>query len=352
VKPVVKMSTGASLTVRDRMDERWLAFVRTHPDATTFHHPAWMDLVADTYGYRPFVLTLRDSGGEVAAGIPLLEVRSRLTGSRFVSLPFTDHCPPLARDADSLARFSAGFAEWSASAGAARLEIRGTMPEAPGVLASVVGVRHVLPLDVDSRQNWVRFKPSSSQAVRKALREGVEVRLTRSRDGLRAFYRLHCLTRRKLGVPVQPARFFEGLWRKVIQQNLGYVLLAYRSEQPIAGAVVLTWNGHLILKYTASDPSQLRFRPNNLVVWTAIDWGCRNSCRQMDFGKTDLDDRGLRDFKAGWASTELPLRYSYVGTAPPRRGTGFARRTASRMIRVSPPIVARGVGELFYRYFA
>jgi CelD/BcsL family acetyltransferase involved in cellulose biosynthesis len=352
VKPDVKMSTAGSLTVRDRMDEGWLAFVRSHPDATTFHHPAWMELVADTYGYRPSVLTLTDGGSEIAAGMPILEVRSWLTGSRFVSLPFTDHCPPLARDAESLARLSARFADWPASAGARRLEIRGTMPEAPGVLAAVVGVRHVLPLEEDSRRIRIRFKPERNKGVRKALREGVDVRLTRSRDGLSTFYRLHCLTRRKLGVPVQPARFFEGLWRKIIEQGLGCVLLAYRSEQPIAGAVLLTWNGHLILKYSASDPSQLMFRPNNLVVWTAIDWGCRNGCRQMDFGKTDIDDMGLRAFKRGWASIELPLGYSYVGTPPPRPGSGFARRTASRMIRVSPPIVARGVGELFYRHFA
>ena len=195
MKPVVKMSSGASLSVRDRMDEGWLAFVRSHPDATTFHHPAWMDLMTDTYGYRPFVLALMDVSGEVAAGIPFLEVRSWLNGSRLVSLPFTDYCPPLARDAESLARFTAGFARWSESAGDPRIEIRGTMPDAPGVLTAVVGLRHVLPLEPDSRQVRARFKPGRSQGIRKALREGVDVRLTRSLDGLGAFYRLHCLTR-------------------------------------------------------------------------------------------------------------------------------------------------------------
>lgn len=346
------MSAGVSLSERDWMDEPWLAFVGSHPDATAFHHPAWMELLADTYGYRPSVLALTDPEGEVAAGVPLLEVRSWLAGSRFVSLPFTDHCPPLSRDAETLAGLSARFAEWSVSDGVRRLEIRGTMPEAPGVIEAVVGVRHVLPLEGDSRQIRSRFKPERGKGVRKAERDGVDVRLTRTRDGLAAFYRLHCLTRRKLGVPVQPARFFEGLWRKIIDRNLGHVLLAYRSGQPIAGAVLLTWNGQLILKYSASDPSQLRFRPNNLVVWAAIDWGCRNGCRQMDFGKTDLDDTGLRAFKLGWASTEVPLSYCFVGTEPPKPRTGLARRTASRMIRVSPPVVARGVGELFYRHLA
>jgi CelD/BcsL family acetyltransferase involved in cellulose biosynthesis len=180
----------------------------------------------------------------------------------------------------------------------------------------------------------------------------VDVRLTQSVDGIDAFYRLHCLTRRKLGVPVQPKRFFEGLWAKVIKQNLGFVLLAYRSEQPLAGAVLLSWNGQLILKYSASDPSQLRFSPNNLILWTAIDWGCRNGYRLLDFGRTEIADSGLRNFKRGWASTEVPLLYSYVATTPPKTRTGFAMRTAATVIRSSPPIVARGVGELLYGHFA
>ena len=128
-------------------------------------------------------------------------------------------------------------------------------------------------------------------------------------------------------------------------------MLAYRSEQPIAGAVLLSWNGQLILKYSASDPSQLRFSPNNLVMWTAVDWGCRNGCRLLDLGRTEVDDSGLRNFKRGWASTELPLLYSYVARTPPKPRAGFAMRSASSVIRFSPPIVARGVGELLYRHF-
>lgn len=346
------MSLETSLTVCEGSDQRWLAFVQSHPEATTFHHPAWLSLLAETYGYRPLVLTLRDAGGEVVAGMPLLEVGSRLTGRRFVSLPFTDYCPPLARDAASLAGFSARFGDWLRSAGDPRVEIRGAMPAVPGMAAAVVAVRHILTLEPDSERIRQRFKRERSRGIRKALREGVEVRLLRSPDGLAAFYRLHCLTRRKLGVPVQPRRFFDGLGRTIIQNGFGFLLLAYKSEQPIAGAIVLSWNGELILKYSASDPAQLGLRPNNLVFWTGIEWGCQNGCRLLDFGRTDFDDRGLRDFKSGWASTEVPLEYSYVGEKPPTRQAGLARRTVSKIIRISPPIVARGLGELFYRHFA
>jgi len=79
-------------------DERWVAFVNSIPNANIFHHPAWIGLMAECYGYRPFVVALCDEKGEITAGLPLMEVNSWLTGRRWVSLPFTDHCHPLSSD--------------------------------------------------------------------------------------------------------------------------------------------------------------------------------------------------------------------------------------------------------------
>ena len=41
----------------------------------------------------------------------LCEVRSRLTGNRLVSIPFSDHCEPLINDLDELELFVASLAE-------------------------------------------------------------------------------------------------------------------------------------------------------------------------------------------------------------------------------------------------
>ena len=105
----------------------------------------------------------------------------------------------------------------------------------------------------------------------------------------------------------------ESLWSRLIKSGLGFVVLAYKDSTPIAGALFLAWNGTLIYKYSASDPLYWRYRPNNLVLWTAIRWGCEHGYHLMDFGKTDLANQGLRDFKSGWGATETPLIYSYIG---------------------------------------
>ena len=336
----------------DASDPQWLAFVQSHPAATAFHHPQWLKLLAVVYGYRPLVLTLRDADDSIVAGTPLLEVRSWLTGRRFISLPFTDHCPPLTRDPASLAGFASALTRWRRNAGEPRVEIRDAMPSSYGFHPIQVGVRHVLALEPDAHRVTARFRKAPTRAIQKAQREGVEVTQIRSPDGLDPFYRLHCMTRRRLGVPVQPRRFFEALWRSIIQREMGFLLLAHRAGQPIAGVLFLSWNRNLIYKYAASDPAYVQLRPNNLLIGAAIEWGCQNGYRALDFGKTEISQQGLRTFKSGWGADELPLEYSYAGAEPRQQQTGYMSRVFSKIIQLSPPIVCRAVGEALYRHFA
>jgi CelD/BcsL family acetyltransferase involved in cellulose biosynthesis len=339
------------VAIRDQNDPLWCAFVESRSEATVFHLPVWSGLLGEAYGYRPLVLVQTNSQGNIVAGLPLLELRSPITGRRFSSLPFTDYCPPLARDATSLTQLTAGITQWWETAGKPRIEIRGVIAPGVGVHRVSAAVRHTLALDPDSQQLLRRCRRDSRASIHRARRDGVEVRITRSPGDLASFYRLHLQTRRRLGVPVQPVRFLEALWAKLIEPGWGFAVLASAGGRPIAGAIFLTWNRHLIYKYSASDPAYWRLRPSKLVVWTAIEWGCRHGYRLFDFGKTDLDDAGLRDFKNSWGSTEVPVTYSYFGPPPPGPGRGAATRALAQVIRASPPIVCRVIGELLYGHF-
>src|SRR5258708_17338375 len=83
-------------SIMELSDPRWGEFVERHPAATPFHHPYWARLVADCYGFPTFVLAASDPSGVVPSGLPLVEVRHLHGGRTWVSLPYTDYCPPLA----------------------------------------------------------------------------------------------------------------------------------------------------------------------------------------------------------------------------------------------------------------
>jgi hypothetical protein len=322
-------------------DPRWREFVESCAEAGPFHHPAWARLLGDAYGYRALALAATDESGKLTAGVPVLELR----GGRRVSLPFTDACAPLALSAEGLAALSRGLARLR------QIEIRAPFP---GVDARAVAVQHVLPLRADASLVYAGLHKSRIQRpVAKAEREGVVVRAGESRgDLLETFYGLHVQTRRRQGVPVQPRRFFELLWERMLEPGLGFVLVAEADSAPAAAAVFLSWNGSAIYKFGASDEARLRLRPNHLLLWDAIRRSCENGDRSFDFGRTDFGNTGLRTFKGGFGANERPLVYSQFGSAAAYDGGGRAARALAPVIRRSPPWVCRGLGELLYKYAA
>src|SRR5262249_41005536 len=147
----------------------------------------------------------------------------------------------------------------------------------------------------------------------------------------------------------QSQRFFRLLWSRVIQSGLGFALLAETGGTVVAGAVFLHWNGRLIYKFGASDERFRHLRPNHAVMWEAIRWGCEHGYRIFDFGRSGLDDSGLRAFKQGWDADERPLRYTTVVGASTQADAGTAGAALRPVLRRCPLWVCRGVGAAFYR---
>jgi len=334
-------------------DGRWLDFVSGHPEALPFHHPSWARVLSESYDYPSFVLAVSDEEGRINAGMPVMEIRKRFRSPRWVSLPFTDQCPPLATDRIMTARLVSLADQAREEGNVARLEVHADLPGGD-VHRRPRGVTHVLPLSLDPKLTFERFSRSQVRRnVRKAERVGLTLRRAETaKDLTETFYRLHLRTRRRLGVPVQPRRFFDLLWRLLIGQRQGFVLLAYRGKLPIAGAVFLTSGRTVVYKYGASEPSFWPLRPNNLIFWHAIRWSCENGLAAFDFGRSDFDDRGLRNFKNGWGSVEKPLIYATLGSEPPRVGRSMGASVLPPLIRRSPLWLCRAIGETTYRYAA
>jgi len=201
----------------------------------------------------------------------------------------------------------------------------------------------------------IRAKLSKSpigRALRRADRSVLNTTIERDLPAVRAYYRLHGLTRRRQGAPIQPWRFFQLIHQQLIAEGLGMVVLARVRGRPVAGALFLSWNSNLIYKFGASDPAFWDLRPNNLVIWTAIEWGCANGYRVLDLGKSDTHNLGLRRFKSGWGAKEVPLHHTVLPSGAGPERSGLALRAASGLIRHSPVIAARALGELLYGRFA
>jgi len=338
-----------AVAVLELDDPKWSKFVQAAPDALPFHQPAWAKLLADCYGYRAFALTVTNGAG-ITAGLPVVEAPTLLGRKRWVSLPFTDHCAPLTNAGEPYLTHALDDAR--RAAGISQFEVRAPLT-GRDTYAAGAGLLHLLDLAPDPTAVFRGFKSRVRHDVRTAERSGVAVRRGETAADLtHTFYRLQLLTRRRQGVPIQPRRFFELLWQRVLEPGGGSVLLASVGGETVGGAVFLHENGTMIYKYGASEPSGLALHPNHALLWSAIRWACENGYRTFDFGRTDVGHKGLRLFKRGWGTREENLVYATVADEPLGRSAGHFGKVAKSVIQASPVWVCRGAGELLYRYAA
>lgn len=326
----------------------WDATLARRPDFSFFHSAAWTHVLVDTYAYTP--LWICDNG----AVLPLMEVNSWLTGRRGISLPFTDTCEPLC---ESPGEFKSLF-EQAVSLGRQRewdsIELRGGHRFLGGAPASLSFYGHRLDLAAGESAIFAAMDGSARQAVRKAEKDGVKVEVSHTEEAMRQFFDLQCLTRKRHGLPPQPWNFFLNIWRHILSQKRGIVVLAESGGAKIAGAVYFYAGTKAIYKYGASDLNRQQSRPNNLVMWEGIKWLARNGIKTLDLGKTSLMNEGLRKFKLNLGTVEERTEYAKFNLRRNRFEVETDQITGwhNRVFRNLPVFMSRKAGELLYKHWA
>ena len=331
-------------------DPDWGAFVAANRHAGPFHLPAWASLLADCYRFRAFALTASDADGEILGGIPVVAVRLPLGRLRWVSLPFSDSCSVLARPDISMEVVVSALENHVADSRVHGLEIRSALPAGENRHRVDAGYVHLveLPPDPAGLRPQRNFRQHRNQAMNRG------VRVTRGSDSkdIALYYRLHTLTRRRLGVPVQPRRFFDLLATRILAAGNGFVATATLDEEALAACLCLTHNGTIVAKYQASDPDRRDTGAGHLMHWEIMSAACVEGYHTYDLGRTDPEADGLRAFKTRMGALEEPLVYTHIAPKAPRERRHGGGDLSQRVIRTSPAWVCRAMGEAFYRWTA
>jgi hypothetical protein len=338
-------------------DGSWDERIASHPGASIFHTSSWARVLRDTYGYEQFYFTNDQS--RPPAAVAFCEIDSGLTGRRGIALPFTDECA-LLPSADltfkTLFEFAQGLGKernWRS------LEVRGLpafseigISEETASSLSFYG--HLLDLSPGPEAIFKTLHSSTQRAIRKAEKSPVKVEIASDEKAMAEYFALHCLTRRKHGVPPQPFSFFEQIQRQMIAAGKGFIALARLDDRAIAGAVFFRFGTAASYKYGASDAEFDAVRPNNIVMWKAIQHLCEQAAETLDFGRTSKYNEGLRRYKLNWGSQERTIHYMKWNL---RRET-FVRESdhssgwQNHFFRHCPIAVSRLVGRLLYRHIA
>jgi hypothetical protein len=338
------MPTLALLPPEDR---GWRAFAEAHATSPV-QHPAWLDAITGAYRLEARIIALGDSRGAILAALPT--IGSKLPWRRrWTSLPFTDALEPVAvspEHRDELLIAAADEAEIQP------IIIR-TLARLPGWCSREVGTVHAIDLS-DGAEGVLRGASKGHRRnVKRAQRSGtgLSVRPITSRsEFLGASLSLTARSRRRLGAPTQPRRFWSQVW-KLHDRDEALTIGVYLAGRLVANGTFILGSDHAVFKYAASDAATWHLRPNHLMFATAFDHIATRGLKALDFGVTDLRNTTLRDFKSSWGGEERPAYYSATDARllPDMLEPG---RLLSETIQHAPVSVGRAIGSLAYPFVA
>jgi hypothetical protein len=333
-------------------DPRWERLSLEHPAASVFHSPAWLKALRRAYQYEPVVLTTSPPEKKLANGFVFCRIKSRLTGNRLVSLPFSDHCEPLVDNPIELECLLSVLKGEFRKNRWKYIEIRPVTPrfvnqagfsEAEGFWLHRVDLRR--PADALFRS----FHTNVKRNVRRAEGKSLRYEDGRSDTLLKDFYSLMTLTRRRHFLPPQPLYWFRALLDCMGEK--ADISLVYKDNKPMASIFALRHKDVLVYKYGCFDYDYRQFAGMTLVLWRAIQKAREQGVLEFDLGRSDLEDLGLITFKDRWASQRSRLTYWRLGTsrfngAPAHWATRFGGRILARL----PDTFLTSVGRLLYKH--
>ena len=333
-------------------DRRWTELVERHRQASVFHTVTWLESLRRTYGYGVVALTSGTPGGQLTNGIPFCQVKSWISGSRLVSLPFSDHCQPLV---DNGGDFEALLFRLSSRYGRTEckyIELRPfELPNCGTAGLFEVGQHncHKIDLRSDLKTLFRNFHKSCIQRkIERAEREHLEYEAGRSEPTLAKFYHLLLLTRRRHGLPPQPKAWFRNLIDGFGDDLT--IRVAAKNQQPIAAMLTLRHKRSLVYKYGVSDAPFHRMGGMPMLFWKAIQEEKLRGAEELDLGRSDVTNSGLNQFKEHLGG--VPRRLIYVRMGCHRDALIRARpmaRVHALFARMPAPL-AQVAGRLLYKH--
>lgn len=337
-------------TINPITDPCWGERIQSLDGATIFHTAAWAQVLSESYGYRPiYFIAMNDN--KLLGCLPVMDIKSSLTGCRGVSLPFSDECYALGKSLDQFDMIWQKATAFGKNAGWKFIELRGEHPAYITAPAYETFYTHTIDLDGNDEHLLSNFRNSTKRNINRAIKSDVEIRKSYSLESIKSFYKLNCKMRKKHGLPPQPFRFFHKVYEYIIKAGMGFVLLALYKGVIVAAAVFFLFQNKIIYKYSAWNKDYQQLRPNNLLIWEAIKYASKSGLKQFQFGRTEVGNSGLLQFKRGWGATESIQKYyryfipgSRFCTNPPKFKSSYF------LFEIMPLPFLKLIGKMIYRH--
>jgi FemAB-related protein (PEP-CTERM system-associated) len=329
--------------------DEWDVFVGAAPDATFFHRAGWMDVLAETFGFRSHFLTARRED-RIVGVLPLCELHPPFGKPRLLSLPFAVEAGVSATDDAARRALEDAAVDLAGAIGARDLELRDGLDSDAFQVHADVYCRFRRGLLPDDAANFAAIPRKQRRMIRLGQRSGLCARVDANAD---VFYDLFARSQHRLGTPLLPRRYFASLLRHFPEDSV--VLTVWRHDTPVAGVLSFLFRDRILPYYAGSREEYFRYAINDFMYWELMRLASRRGLATFDFGRSRRGS-GAFDYKRHWGFAPEPLRYRIHALGGEARRPRTVDDARLRLLRWGwqhlPLPVTKAVGPLFARHFA
>lgn len=342
-------------------EHEWDDFVRSHSHGLIGHLSGWKEVLNRSFSHiKGRFLVLRDpTNGVIRAGVPVYFVSSPLTGRRLVSIPFATLSDPLVSSRVDMELLLKAARNLAADVKASRIEIR-TLASAHLIGSSDYRrvdcfKHHFLALDTSVECLLKRLHRTSIRPIVKRCEHGgLELKTDCSEELLRHFFAQYVSSRKKVGLPPQPFRFFKNIGKVFGPPGHMKLLSASYCGKPIAGLLLFQFKNRVSAEFIGVDHQYRHLNPAHFLFWQGIKQARNDGYEIFDFGRTSLKNTGLMDFKRRWGTVvdDLPQFWfpSYNTLSLEDMEKSLRYRLIKGVVRKAPEALLPLLGEFCYRH--
>jgi FemAB-related protein (PEP-CTERM system-associated) len=312
-------STGESGCVESPLIEtllenshEWLTYLGREDAADICHHPAWGNILAETFGLKTYLVVHRTKG-TIQGGLPLCLCDQPFTGRAMISMPFLNYGGLLASDQKVKKTILNKCRQLINKKGIDYMELRHNGSGIGELADRTIRNRISFSLNLNRSPEAIfeSFKKQLRTRIRKAAKQ--DLTLYQGKDRLTHFYDTFVQAMKEHGTPVLPKRFFAAVL-KYLPDN-AEIMIAYKDNRPIGGKMYLKFKDKLTMTWGCFPNRYKHLLANYLLTWSLIEQFANGPVQTLDFGRSPKNSGGYA-YKSNWGPDEIPISTDYIAANP------------------------------------
>lgn len=322
---------------------QWDEYVHASEYSTPYHLSGWKDVLQEVFDIETHYLLALEND-EVVGVLPLLHIKSLLTGHYITSLP-----GGLCAECESSAELLLEQAKKLVRETNARyLILRDGRKrwDLPGLVTDEEHITLMVRLDTDLELVKSEFKKRTRQLVNKAVQSGLESET--GLENLPEYYPVYAQAMKELGTPSPGIDFFMSMAAHFPEES--NLLTLYYDDRIVGGGFMAPFKDTVYCTWAGMLREYYSLRSSHLLVWNTITYAFNHGFQWVDLGRCKKNS-GSYVFKKDFGAEPRQLyQQSFLnGTStPPSVGAAMEEdpgfRTFVKIWRLLPIQVTEYLG--------